>query len=499
MFESTTAVREARVADHALLLDPSLRAPLAMVVAGLDALSAEAVADLPGEQALLEASVLLVQLDRLRALALARVADVDRRQLHSLDDLPSTAAWVAQQATSMTRGEVALARKLERMPSVAARIAAGGLSLDSGIQIGRALTRLRPHVDRPDGMIDGQPAAEVLPAVVIDGVCQQIGEACGGLADDDPVLQRVYTEVCAIAAAVASEEARLEAAFLVVARHVDGTLLRSVLSLLVDALLPNEMAKQDDGIERDRAFHLLKHDDGSSTPRGLLDAELTALVETVITASMATDPDNPADTAADAELRAQGLDPYEDGCVRRRSWAQRRHDALKLALRALLSTNGLGTRGKDWVHVSVTISEAALHAAPGALPARTATGGRLPLHVVRRMICDSPLTRFVVGLGNRVVESSHTERTLKPHERRIKHLETGGVCQAAGCTRGTATGHPLIPHHPDPYAVSGATSLDDSVLLCEASHGDLHEGGRNVRLKDGRVLTPTGWAEPLAA
>jgi hypothetical protein len=82
-------------------LDPSLPVPLAMLVAGLDVMTAQPAADLPGAQALLETQVLLVQLDRLKALVLGRVADVDNRQLHTLDDSPSTSAWVAEQQTSM--------------------------------------------------------------------------------------------------------------------------------------------------------------------------------------------------------------------------------------------------------------------------------------------------------------------------------------------------------------------------------------------------------------
>jgi hypothetical protein len=74
----------------------------------------------------------------------------------------------------------------------------------------------------------------------------------------------------------------------------------------------------------------------------------------------------------------------------------------------------------------------------------------------------------------------------------VKHLETGGVCQGAGCTRGP--GHRLVPHHPVAYAVDPITSLAGTVLLCERTHQDIHEGGRTILLKDGRYLGPDGWA-----
>ncbi|MFN2523465.1 MAG: hypothetical protein ABR614_09175, partial [Mycobacteriales bacterium] len=82
-----------------------------------------------------------------------------------------------------------------------------------------------------------------------------------------------------------------------------------------------------------------------------------------------------------------------------------------------------------------------------------------------------------------------------PHERRIKHLETGGICQGAGCSRGDPTGHPLIPHHAEPYSINQVTSLADTVLFCEITHNDIHVGGKTIRLKDGRLLNNTGWVD----
>ncbi len=48
-------------------------------------------------------------------------------------------------------------------------------------------------------------------------------------------------------------------------------------------------------------------------------------------------------------------------------------------------------------------------------------------------------------------------------------------------------------HHATPWARSGSTSLSDTVLLCDSSHRDLHEGHKTLRLEDGRVLGPHGW------
>lgn len=177
-------------------------------------------------------------------------------------------------------------------------------------------------------------------------------------------------------------------------------------------------------------------------------------------------------------------------CTTPRSLARRLHDALKLVLCAVLDSGGLGQRDKAAPHVDVTTSLAALNTDPGARPAVGASGARLPLSLVEHWWCDAHITRYVLGLGHRVLAVSHTERTLKAPERRIKKLQTGGVCQGAGCPRGP--GHPLIPHHADPWALCGRTSLDETVLLCVQTHAQLHRG-LTITLRDGRRLNEHGW------
>ena len=169
---------------------------------------------------------------------------------------------------------------------------------------------------------------------------------------------------------------------------------------------------------------------------------------------------------------------------------QRRHDALRNGLRRLLDTGATGQRDKVAPHLAVTVDLTTLDGEPGALPARGACGTSLPLSLVRRWSCDSALTRYIMSLGRKVLDSSHTARTLTGHERRTKHLETGGTCQGAGCTRGP--GSRLIPHHATPWADTHRTSLTDTVLFCEQTHHQLHHG-TTIRLKDGRWLNQDGW------
>jgi hypothetical protein len=276
--------------------------------------------------------------------------------------------------------------------------------------------------------------------------------------------------------------------------QLEPTQLPGALGRLVDALLPNQLEKRAQDAHANRAFTLHRKHDGSGwlISEGELDLECGELLDTVLRAEMAVDEDNPLDTAGYEQLRSEGWQPGDElpGCQGPRSLRQRRHDALRNALRRYLDSGIAGTRDKIAPHLAVTVGLDTLHGAPGALPAVAASGARLPASLVRRWWCDSGVTRFVLSLGRKLIETSHTERTLKAHERRAKQIETGGQCQGAGCRRrGT------IPHHADPWAACHSTSLQDTVLFCESDHHDLHSGGRRIRLKDGRVLDQHGWVD----
>jgi hypothetical protein len=483
-----------READAAAATATVVSPPVRALVDAVEALLAQEPAELPGPQALADATELLTQFERLRGAVQHRVADVDARKLHALAHARSAQSWVAEQQTSLGREQVTLARRLTLMPRLDEAVRAGALSLDAAAAVGKALTKLRRHVDRMDHRIDEQPAEEALLGVIGHGVPQLICQALGGLADDDPRLAAVLAAVEEIVHRPDSELARLEAAFVLLAVHLEPAQLPGALGTLVDALLPNQLEKRAADGHVNRGFTLRRNHDGSGyhVTDGELDLECGELLETVLQAELAVDEDNPADTAGYEQLRAQGWQPGDelpdtDGP---RSLRQRRHDALKNGLRRYLSSGIAGTRGKVAPHLAVTVGLDTLHGAPGALPAVGASGAQLPLSLVRRWWCDSTVSRFVLSLGRKVLETSHTERTLKAHERRAKQIETGGACQGAGCGRSGT-----IPHHPTMFSVSGTTSFADTVWFCELDHHHLHSG-KTVRLKNGRRLNEQGWIAP---
>ncbi|MDX6200319.1 MAG: hypothetical protein QOJ79_3470 [Actinomycetota bacterium] len=481
-------------------VDPTLLSPgVRAVVEAMTALSDLAPVDAPGPVALADTRALFAVKEQLDAHLLHRVRDIELRQLHELDAMPSVGTWVEAQTTSVDRRQVALARRLDNLPSVRRELESGRLSMLAAQRVSAAVEKVRGFLDQRDGLIDGLPAEDVLDSVILRGVPQLFGEALGGLSDDDLRLRRLLAEMVALQESGRSQVARVEEAFVALAVRVETRSLRPALEELVDALLPQRLEDLAARAHARRGLALERNSDGCGWRlEADLDDETGELLHTTLTAAMATDPENVTDTAVAAELRAEGRDPYAagPGAKPRKVW-ERRHDALKTVLSDWLGTGIAGSRGKVVPHLLVRVGLDALQGAPGALPAVGRSGRSLPASLVRRWACDSAMTRFVMGLGNKVIEMSHTARTLKAHERKAKEMETGGVCQAAGCH--PPPGTPLIPHHPDAYARSKTTSFYDTVMFCPGSHHDLHEGGKTLLLKDGRLLGPDGWVRQVAA
>lgn len=471
---------------------------VAELLARLGRVAAVNPVDLPPEQALADCTALLALQAQLTPVLMRRLADVDTRGLHQLADSPTTTSWVRAQGSPVSDDVVTTAKRIGRFPTLDDAVRDGSVSVADAAKVSTALSRLRRHVDRPDGRIDGMDGDAAVTAVVTDGVLSLVGQAMGGVADDDPRTVELAAQLSEVSCWPTSQLARIEAGLVLLAAHLPAGALRAALAELVDALLPNELERKARQAEDDRRLLLRPHDD---RPGGHLcadlDAETFELAHTALTAAAENDPDRPLDTEAWARLREQGWElgdpvPAElDGpCTAPRSKAQRMHDALRLALRALLDSGGLGSRGKAAPHINVTTDLDTLNQQPGARPSVGGSGQRLPLSLVTSWWCDAYVTRFVLGLGHRVLEMSHTERTLKAHERALKRVETGGHCQGAGCTRGP--GCRLIPHHVYAFAQHGRTSIVETVMLCELSHALLHKGA-TITLKDGRRLNASGW------
>ena len=475
---------------------------IAALRTAVDALAEQDPCSLPGAVALQRAQDLMRESERLRALGIEAVGDVDARQLFALADAPSTSAWVkAQEVPGVDGAAVTLARRLRKVRRIAEELKAGQMSAATAAKLTTWLLKVRPHLDRADGLIDGVDGEAVLQGVCVRGVRDLLAEQ-GALAGDDG--EQVVDELRRIVADTGTQLDRLEAALIVFAQRCEPVLLHSGLELLMDALLPLEHAKRAERAEDERGLTLHRDiDRGGGTIGGRVDDELFELLSTTIDAASATDPVNPDDTTAWRAGRAAadddtlGPDEWPADAPRPRSTKQRRHDALKRGLRALLDRGALGSRGKTAPHIVITVPIEYLAGLPGALPGRTATGGRLTREQVQDLLCRGQFTRMVLDAKNRVVEVSHTQRTATALERLMLHVQTGGICQRRACGNGPGNGHPLVPHHVGLFSRTGTTALDDTAWLCDVDHDHyLHEQKRNLTLKDGRVIGHAGWVRP---
>ncbi len=464
-----------------MLLPPGCR-PEDLLVFALDALAAETPVELPEPVALQRTRVLLAQSERLKTLGLQALADVDSRGLHASDGAPTMNAWVrAQDLPGVDAKAVTLARRLRALPILSGELLAGRLSGAAAAAVGAAVAKARPFLDRPDGRIDGQSGEAVLYGVIVDGISSLLAEQTGGAPADDPEQCLLRGELETLVASGGSQRDRFEAALVLLAQRCEPGLLRACLGQLVDALLPEQHDARARAADEAAGLDLRRKFGGSGwSINGDLDDECGELLDTVLRAQLGADPAGSTDTDAWRPAADQpdltDLEPqhWPATSPRPRSRSRQRHDALREALRELLDHGVLGTRDKSSPHLVVTVGLDFLHGVSGALPTVAASGARWSREQTRRLLCRSSFTRIVLDAGRRVVEVSHTQRTLKAIERLILHVQWGGTCSRAGCTRGPSTGDRLVPHHVNPFSHAGTTSVGDAVPLCEQDHHYLH-------------------------
>lgn len=259
--------------------------------------------ELPAAQALEETRELLAVRAQLEAVLLRRLGDVDARKLHQLDDSPTLTSWLRAQDAAVDPSTVTLARRLTRLAALDDAVHSGALRPEAATRVAAALTKLRPLVDRLDGLIDGQPGEAAVTAVVMDGVRSAVCQALGGLAEDDRRLGELAAQLSEISCWPTSQLARLEAAFVLLAQHLPAGCLPGALTQLVDALLRNELDKRAARAADQAQLTLRPNADGSGwLLRGELDLECGELAHAVLSAMSAVDPDNAADTTAAQRL-----------------------------------------------------------------------------------------------------------------------------------------------------------------------------------------------------
>jgi hypothetical protein len=113
----------------------------------------------------------------------------------------------------------------------------------------------------------------------------------------------------------------------------------------------------------------------------------------------------------------------------------------------------------------------------------TEGGQRLAPESVRRLACDGRI-EWVLESGGRPVGIGRRGRAVPGLLLRVLRHRDGGLCRFPGCERKRW----LHAHHLVHWANGGGTNLDNLVLLCQAHHRLIHEGGWRTSGHPARAL-----------
>lgn len=181
-----------------------------------------------------------------------------------------------------------------------------------------------------------------------------------------------------------------------------------------------------------------------------------------------------------------------------RTAAQRRGQALADLARVALDAGEVGSGSAVRPHLTVTISLTELRrlvAAGGTTDLGTPTTGwaesigvdpaeftdgrgPLPPSLLRRIVCDSEVTRVVLGPESQVLDVGRARRTVTGQLRRAV-IARDRWCTWPGCDEppSRCEVHHAVTH----WADGGSTSVDNSALLCWHHHDRVDALGITMR------------------
>jgi hypothetical protein len=258
--------------------------------------------------------------------------------------------------------------------------------------------------------------------------------------------------------------------------------LAGLADRLADCLNPDGTYSDEDRARR-RGLTLGKQEaDGMSALRGWLTPEARATLEAVLAKVAAPGMCNPTDDSPCVDGA-----PSQEGIERdTRSPAQRSHDGLNAALRALLASGKLGQHNGLPASIIVTTTLAELEAATG----KGLTGGAtlLPMSDVIRLARHAHHYLAIFDKG-KALALYHTKRLASPGQRIVLYAKDRG-CSAPGCN---VAGYYCEVHHVTDYAKCRSTDVNDLTFGCGPQHRLLRPGGWTTRK---RANGDTEWIPP---
>ncbi|KAA1249181.1 HNH endonuclease [Mycobacterium simiae] len=241
--------------------------------------------------------------------------------------------------------------------------------------------------------------------------------------------------------------------------------LTKLAERLMDCLHPDGDFSDEDRARR-RGVTMGKQDvDGMSRISGWLTPEARATVEAVWAKLAAPGMCNPLDDTPCVDGAPSEQAIQHDT----RSTAQRHHDGLNAALRALLASGKLGQHNGLPASIIVSTTLKDLEAAAG----RGLTGGGtlLPMSDVIRLARQSHNYLAIFDQG-KALALYHTKRLASPGQRIVLYAKDRG-CSAPGCD---VPGYLSEVHHVTPYAQCRSTDVDDLTFACGCHHRLVEKG-----------------------
>ncbi|WP_420751207.1 DUF222 domain-containing protein [Rhodococcus sp. O3] len=207
---------------------------------------------------------------------------------------------------------------------------------------------------------------------------------------------------------------------------------------------------------------------------GLIDPETRALLEPVL-AKLArpgmNNPDDPESPSGDVESEALDRDALAKAAARdTRTAVQRNHDALKVALRQILSSGVLGSHRGLPVTAILTMTVKQLEEATGVVT--TASGGLVPIRDALRMAEKAHPVLAIFDHHGRPLHLGRAKR-LASADQRLALITASGGCTRPGCD---APATLTAVHHITEWRDGGPTDIGNEDLACDACHALVHDG-----------------------
>ncbi|WP_099037075.1 DUF222 domain-containing protein [Mycobacterium neglectum] len=332
---------------------------------------------------------------------------------------------------------------------------------------------------RPRRQLTGPPLPPELP-LVADAV------AAGAVGEDH--LQEIKRTMDRLPSCVSAED-RVEVERSLVREAVknDAEIVKAAGRRIDEIFNPDGDFDEADRARRRGMVLGRQGPDGMSRLSGWIDPETRCYVETTTAAV------RPGRHLPDGALTESPDD---------RSTSQRRHDGIKLGLKAGIASGQLGAHRGHAVTVIARTTLAELNQAAHAVidpdipmpsPARTGGDTALPMRDLIRMATD--------GIHYLAVFEDHSERPIYlGRQRRVATADQRIICYSrdGGCTRPNCLepGYHSEVHHSTDWAVGGATNADLLFFACGPDHAEVSKGRWRTTVTDSGRLAWTDGTRP---